>query len=235
MNTMIFKVFIFIMGYAALSEASEKLNAQTINTPSSSITISTLSGEAIKPYSALLGQMRLKLFKEFPYLYDGNRNDATRAQEKEYDTTYEKSPNARLIVAKDGEKIVGFMTLIPLSEEMREIQQPFLDAGIDVQKYIYVGEVLILPEYRGQGILRRFFEEHNAYARTQKFSHSVFMAVDRPHNHPLRPSDYRELEPIWEHFGYKKMNDSMKVKFPWMQVDGEKEQMNTLSLLQKAL
>lgn len=202
----------------------------------SSLVIETLCGVAIQPYRFDLGALRMDLFKEFPYLYDGGRNEHTRALEENYHETYSKSKNSRFVIAKDHDKVVGCLTAIPLSEEMDELQKPFLEANHDVSRYLYVGEALLLKEYRGKaGLAQTQQKLIEAYAREKGFSFIVFMTVDRPEDHPLKPKDYRDLDPMWRYLGYEKMDDTMKIHIPWIQIDGDEEQMNTLSIWRKAL
>ena len=196
-----------------------------------SFSIKTFTGPEAREHFRDLAHFRISLFKEFPYLYQG-----TEDYEKEYLETYFRSPNSHIILVYDRNKLIACSTGIPLTEEMKEIQEPFLKNNISPSAYFYIGEVLILPEYRGKGILRKFFEAHESYAHKKGLSRMVFMTVDRPNDHPHKPQNYRELKPIWNHFSYEKMQDGMKVNLSWNQIDSnDREVHNTLSLWEKIL
>jgi len=45
-----------------------------------------------------------------------------------------------------------------------------------------------------------------------------FISVMRPLDHPLRPSNYQELKPIWNKYGFFK-NPKCEVKLSWKDVD----------------
>ncbi|MBX9977542.1 MAG: GNAT family N-acetyltransferase, partial [Alphaproteobacteria bacterium] len=149
--------------------------------------------------------------------------------EKDYFETYFKSKNSVILLVFDGDKVVGFSNSIPLIDETQEIQKPFHDKDMNPQHYLYIGEVMIQPPYRGKGLLRQFFNYHERRAKKEGYSRLVFMTVDRPKTHPLRPTDYRPLEPIWAHFGYSVL-DRACVNLKWKQIDTHNDEKNKLSL-----
>ena len=100
------------------------------------------------------------MFRAWPYLYKG-----TLAYERQYLPRYAEAKTGTLIVAEDDGKIVGASTALGLDEEDDFVQEPFLDAGMDLTRIFYFGESVLLPDYRGQGIGVRFFEEREAAAR----------------------------------------------------------------------
>lgn len=169
--------------------------------------------------------MRIAIFKEFPYLYEGNIES-----EKEYLDVFFNSQKSLILLVFDGDKVVGCSSVVPLDEESDTIQKPFLDRNIDPKDYLYIGEAMIKKPYRNLGILGKFFvPAYNNHAKIHGFKHLVFITVNRAHSHPQRPSDYRNLEPIWQHFGYKLM-PGMFVKASWLQSDTLKEEENELGV-----
>ncbi len=77
---------------------------------------------------------------------------------------------------------------------------------------------MLLPAYRGGGLYRAFFTEREAHARALGKRISVFCAVQRPADHPLRPQAYQPLEPVWQHFGYVPQPDLVS-EFEWKDID----------------
>ncbi len=143
-----------------------------------------------------LARLRVEVFRDFPYLYDGNT-----AHEQTYLQVYANTPGAAVIVARDGAKIVGASTCLPLSAEMGSVQKPFLDAGIDISKIFYFGESVLESPYRGRGIGVSFFQAREAQAAGYEMT--AFCAVQRPDDHPLRPKNYVDLHEFWRHRGYR--------------------------------
>lgn len=91
-----------------------------------------------------------------------------------------QSPGTAVVVAKDGDKVVGASTCLPLKDEMACIRAPFEERGLSTDDFFYFGESVLLESYRGQGIGVRFFEERERHARSaSNASFAVFCAVRR--------------------------------------------------------
>jgi GNAT superfamily N-acetyltransferase len=187
------------------------------------VIIKVFKGAEAKKYIDDIADMRITMFKEYPYLYDGSIE-----YEREYLETYFKSENALVLLVFNKDKVVGFSNIIPLSEEMAELKKPFENNNLDVKDYLYIGEVMLKKPYRGKGLLRNFFEHHENYAKEKGYSNLTFITSKRPENHPMKPKDYRDLGPIWQHFGYN-LDERLIAKMSWKQVDTGKEEENNLS------
>ncbi|GGD41304.1 GNAT family acetyltransferase [Emticicia aquatilis] len=163
-----------------------------------------------------LAQLRITVFRAFPYLYEGSI-----AYEKEYLKVYCSSANAFLFAVYDGTQMVGATTCIPLLDETTEVQEPFINAGIDLSSVFYFGESILLPQYRGLGLGHRFFDEREAHARNFKTCKmTCFCSVVRPENHQLKPVAYQPLDAFWTKRGYQK-EPSLKSKFEWLDIGEE--------------
>lgn len=178
-----------------------------------SLKVLRLKGGEIRPYVMELAKLRLAIFKEFPYLYEGSIED-----ELEYMKIYMHSPDSIMIVALDNQKAVGIATAMPLKQfTITECQKPFLDLSMNISDIFYFGESVLDKNYRGQGIYRQFFQEREAAAKAYG-SHTVtFCAVERSKNHPHCPQNYRSLDKVWEHFGYKK-HPEILTYFVWKDI-----------------
>ena len=147
-----------------------------------------------------LGELRITVFHDFPYLYEGNID-----YEQEYLKIYSKSEKALLFAVYDGDEMVGATTCIPLTDEAPEVRKPFEEAGFDIDSIFYFGESILLRQYRGLGLGHRFFDEREKHARSLgSFEMCCFCAVERDDNHPLKPTDYRPNDTFWLKRGYKK-------------------------------
>jgi len=160
-----------------------------------------------------LARLRIAVFRAFPYLYEG-----TEDYEKAYLQTYVQSPRSVLVLALDGQRVVGASTAIPLEDETTEVQAPFIALGYDVKRVFYLGESVLEPSYRGQGIGVRFFEAREAHAqKLGGFDWSAFCAVVRPEDHPLR-GNYTPLDAFWTHRGYT-CHPELHTTFTWQDRD----------------
>ncbi len=162
-----------------------------------SVVVRTLSGSALNAAFDDLARLRIAVFAAYPYLYAG-----TAAYEREYLAEFTAAPDAVLVAAFDGPKIVGAATASPLIAQDTYIREPFERLGIDPAPVFYFGESVLLNEYRGQGIGHAFFDHREAAARNWGASHASFCAVVRPPDHPARPADHVPLDAFWTRRGY---------------------------------
>lgn len=177
--------------------------------------LSTLvvSGASLSEHLAQVADLRLKVFAEYPYLYHGSKEE-----ERRYLSVYEACADSLFVLSVYDGQLVGVSTCIPLAHAHDEVKRPFMDAQIPIESVLYLGESLLLPGYRGQGIYKRFFEERQAHGvRLPRISHCFFCAVERPADDPRRPRDYRPLASIWEHFGYTRRED-LRTEFSWRDI-----------------
>ena len=173
-----------------------------------------LSGEQLNQYIPELARLRIQVFRDWPYLYDGDL-----AYEEKYLKTYIEAPNSVIVLAIDGDKVVGASTGIPLKYETDEVKQPFINAGYDVDKVFYCGESVLISTYRGQGAGVAFFEHREAHAiEVGGFEVSCFCGVQRPGDHSRRPDDYVPLDNFWRKRGYEK-HPELNTTFSWKDLD----------------
>ncbi|MFN3452827.1 MAG: GNAT family N-acetyltransferase [Sphingorhabdus sp.] len=144
-----------------------------------------------------LSDLRIQVFRNWPYFYDG-----TAEYEAGYMAEFVREPGSVLVVARDGESIIGAATASPLEGHKAEIQKPFRAKGLDVAQIFYFGESVLLPQYQGQGIGHQFFDAREAAARAAGAVQTSFCAVIRPDDHPMRPEAPRDLHPFWRARGY---------------------------------
>ncbi|MFM5953021.1 MAG: GNAT family N-acetyltransferase [Novosphingobium sp.] len=161
------------------------------------IAVRPLSGAALQAALGDLARLRIAVFAAFPYLYAGSET-----YERGYLAEFTASPDAVLVAAIDGERIVGAATASPLIAQDAAIREPFERAGIDPAGVFYFGESVLLPEYRGRGIGHGFFDHREAAARAWGASAASFCAVIRPADHPARPAGYVPLDAFWLRRGY---------------------------------
>lgn len=165
----------------------------------SGLSFNRYSGAEIETIQLELAQLRIAVFYEFPYLYEG-----TLAYELKYLETYSKAKNAFVFLVRDGEKVIGASTGIPLSEESAAIQHPFIKEKIELASIFYLGESILLKPYRGKGLGRLFFEKREEFARSiQGIQACYFCSVLRQEDHPLKPVGYKNNETFWKNRGYQ--------------------------------
>jgi GNAT superfamily N-acetyltransferase len=176
------------------------------------ITICTLTGEALAASLDALADLRITVFRAFPYLYDGDRT-----YEQDYLRAYAASSRAIVAGAFNGDRLIGAATAAPMADHTAEFAEPFHACGYDISLIFYFGESVLLPEYRGNGIGHTFFDKREERARELGFAQASFCAVVRPANHPARPADYAPLDPFWRKRGFAPV-EGLIGQFPWREV-----------------
>ena len=171
-----------------------------------------------------LASLRITIFKEFPYIYDGSLD-----YEVTYLGRYFESLTAQIFVAEDqNHQLVGMSTCLHLREEMDEIREPFLQAQIPIDQVFYFGESLLQAKYRGLGIGKKFFELREKHALSfPNIKMTAFCSVDRPEDHILKPENYKPLDDFWSSRGYQKQSE-MKCFLDWKDIS--KSETTTKSL-----
>ena len=181
------------------------------------VTLTDLAGQDIRPHLNTLAELRMSVFRDFPYLYEGSLD-----YERRYLETYARSSGSLFVLARDGERVVGAATGIPMADETEAFKQPFITEGWRPEDIFYFGESVLLPDFRGQGIGVGFFDHREAHARSQGFRYAVFCAVVRPEDHPQRPEDYQPLDRFWHNRGYRSL-PALTTEYAWTDV-GDKHQ-----------
>lgn len=182
------------------------------------IRVERWSGAALEQFIPELARLRIEVFRDFPYLYDGDIN-----YEKKYLQTYIDCADSVIVIAFDGDKVVGASTAIPMKYETDELKQPFLDKGYNLDEVFYCSESVLDKNYRGLGIGVRFFEQREAHAKDLGgFKHICFCCVERPADHPRRPADYVPLDQFWTKRGYVK-HPELHTSYIWKDLDDSEE------------
>lgn len=191
--------------------------------------LANFQGPEIEPYLDALGALRITVFRDFPYLYDGSLE-----YERDYLKVYTECPRSLAVLAFHGDAVVGATTCMPMADEGPEFQEPFIKEGYDLSTICYLGESILLPQYRGRGVGKRFFEEREKHAQFLGLPLTTFCAVDRPAEHPLRPLNYQPLDKFWKSRGYVKQ-PQMQATFSWKEICEETESPKTLTFWTKSL
>ena len=184
----------------------------------------SVHGAAMAPWLDDVARLRIQVFRDFPYLYDG---DVT--YEARYLASYTRSAGSVLVLALDGDRVVGASTGLPLLDGEAAFREPFEARGMRVEEVFYCAESVLLPEYRGRGLGHRFFDAREAHAGALGgFRYTAFAAVDRAVDHPARPQDYRGHDGFWSKRGYQRQAD-MRMTLAWKDIGASAESEKSLT------
>ncbi|MEE4359344.1 MAG: GNAT family N-acetyltransferase [Desulfococcaceae bacterium] len=192
--------------------------------------IRRLVGHDSSPFIGDLARLRIEVFREYPYLYEGSPE-----YEEKYLKSYADCAESLIVAVFLDGKVVGASTGLPLEAADRAFRVPFSDKGYAAEKVFYFGESVLKRQYRGRGMYGRFFSERESYAKSlDRFDFVTFCAVERPARHPLRPAAYVPLDRYWKKKGYEKQKD-MRCFFPWKDLGEESESLKPMVFWTKNL
>lgn len=194
-----------------------------------SLTIATLEGTGTRAALDDVARLRIAVFRDFPYLYDGSLD-----YERRYLARFAAARGAVIVTVSDGGRIVGAATGCPLAAEHEGFTAPFVAAGLDVSRIFYCAESVLLPDYRGRGMGHAFFDHREAQARRLGMTMCAFCAVIRPDDHPLRPAGYRPLDGFWEKRGYRRA-EGLVARFAWTDIGETSESEKQLQVWMRKL
>jgi GNAT superfamily N-acetyltransferase len=174
--------------------------------------IELVTGTAIEAHLDALAELRISVFRDYPYLYEGSRD-----YERTYLASYASCPESLVVLAFDGDRVVGASTAMPLVQHSDEVVPPLTRAGFAPDQVYYYGESVLDPAYRGHGLGAVFFVERERRARALGFRVATFCAVDRPPGHPRRPPAYVVPGALWRRHGFVRRPDIVG-EFSWRDV-----------------
>lgn len=195
-----------------------------------SVRVAPLTGPRLADGIEALARLRMSVFRDWPYLYDGSLD-----YEQEYLAKFSRAQGAVIVAAFDGDEIVGAATGSPMVGHADEFAEPFRQRGYDISSIFYCGESVLLPAYRGHGVGHAFFDHREAHAQALGgFTHVSFCAVVRPDDHPLKPANYVPLDAFWMRRGYGRVSGLM-ASFPWKDIDQPDKTYKPMQFWMKAL
>ena len=194
-----------------------------------SIDVRCLTGA--EAHSALddLARLRMTVFREWPYLYDGDLDYETA-----YLAPFADSRTAILVAAFDGAAIIGAATGSPMEDHQSEFAVPLAANNMAARDVFYCAESVLLAEYRGQGIGHLFFDFREDHARALGRKWSVFCSVRRSEAHSARPAEYRSLDKFWHKRGYAPLEGAFAT-YSWKDLDQDHETSKPLQIWRRAL
>lgn len=193
------------------------------------IEVRALQGAELEAALDDVAGLRIAVFRDWPYLYDG-----TLDYERAYLATYRDAPGALLVGAFDLGRLVGASTSTPMEDHAEAFAAPFQRLGIPLTDILYGAESVLLPAYRGQGIGHRFFDLREAHARSMGRKYVAFCSVRRPDDHPMRPGHARTNDAFWRGRGYEPL-PGVVAEFSWRDLGDAAETNKPLQFWMRAL
>jgi GNAT superfamily N-acetyltransferase len=198
------------------------------------VTVEALTGPALIAGLSEVARLRIEVFREWPYLYDGSLD-----YERNYLAELASARDAVIVAAKDGASVVGAATAAPLAGHTPQFAQLFAARGLDPRRVFYCGESVLLPAYRGRGIGQAFFDLREEHARAcrsagEPFTHVAFCAVMRAADDTRCPPAYRPLDDFWRARGYRPV-EGLVGAYSWKEIGQAEETEKPMQFWMKPL
>ncbi len=176
-----------------------------------------------------LAQLRIRVFRDWPYLYAGDLE-----YERRYLAPYCDSDGAVVAGAFDGTDLIGAATGTPMLDHQAAFGAALDKLGIDLSRVFYCAESVLLPAYRGNGVGHAFFDVRENHALQIGMDHAAFCDVRRPADHPARTVAARSLHTFWRKRGYREVPGAI-ARFSWRDVGESRETEKPLQFWLKRL
>lgn len=110
-------------------------------------------GNAIEDFLEDLVYLRTKIFREWPYLYE-----AEREGEVKYLRLLTQSKNSLVVLLLDQGRVVGAATALPLEDSEDFFRKTFQEKGYNPSEFFYLSEVMLEKPFRGRRVLFEMYE-----------------------------------------------------------------------------
>ncbi len=200
-----------------------------INPIKNNVTIKPLFGEQIHKHLEEFAHLRINIFKNYPYLYNGNIN-----YEKDYLNAYLQSQNSVLIGAFYNNELVGGATAILMQDSYPEVKQPFLAQNYNINNIVYFGESVLLDRFQNSGIGHKFFIHRELFALSYKnVNYTTFCHVVRDSNSlNITNTIDNKLYALWNSHRYFK-DKNLTSFFSWQDIGEKNETQKTMQFMLK--
>ena len=166
-----------------------------------------------------VASLRIELFRQYPYLYDGNLE-----YERNYLKGLSENDKSFVVAAYMDDQVVGAATALPLSsnaEILDGVRERFFRAGFDPQACYYYSEILVRPSQRRRGISKEFYRRRREMALQLGYSTVCFSALNTEEIDSPAPPDYFDPSEMWRGMGFIQHRDIyVDYEWPTLRPDG---------------
>ncbi len=162
---------------------------------------------AIEPYIDDIARLRIEIFREYPYLYEGDYPTEANYLRKFVDVR-----DTMAVLLEDDGAIAGALTGLPLRcEDPQTILAPW--AGEDIERHYYFSDALLLPAYRGHGYSTLLIDAaYRALREMGRYDTITLASIERTGVEP--PGGYRSVTELWQKLGFTATDKVCMI--PWL-------------------
>lgn len=190
-------------------------------TVEANVRLQVLRCQEIEAYVDAITELALIVYREYPYLYDGTMKEYLPLIQ-----IYATSQDGIACLLFDNKKLIGAAIGLPFLEMRDNYKELFADE--DLKDYYYLGALLLLKQYRGQGFGKKMYTAFEESVSALKvFQTLCFCKIQEFDKHPLMPRGYQSLESFWKKLGYIE-HPKLTFTIPWKDIDAPKVRQHTL-------
>lgn len=178
-------------------------------TDSTIYTKTFLSNDAA-PYLHAIVDLCNRVFSEYPELYEA-QDEYTEIIAK-----YIQSSSGVATIIFNDTQPVGVAIGSALTDKKDHYDEAMLqENGINPDDFFYLGEIVLLKEYRGKGYGKQVYQEfEEAVKNLNHFSALIFCKLHQSAHPELQPADYHSLNTFWSKQGYTQ-HPTLMIPFHW--------------------
>lgn len=209
--------FATVLGVTALSAHEGKLQ------------VKTFTDTQIAPHTQELLQLSNQIFKDHPYYYDGNSENYNRHLQ-----SYANTKDAIVVITYDGNKIIGMATGMPFSQAWEKAQETFKKSGQNINDTFYLGELLVLPEYRGRGYGQQMTKEIEKFAKDKGYKSIAAQEIDEKSLTKQAPQGYYSMTNVYKKLGWQERPELSRTAH-WVNVNETQKSPHSMTFWTKSL
>ncbi|MCI5052765.1 MAG: GNAT family N-acetyltransferase [Simkaniaceae bacterium] len=175
----------------------------------------------VTPHIPHLAELRMEVFREYPYLYDGELE-----YEMAYLSQYQEAERSFFVLAKEGDRVIGAISGIPVEESFDGCKDAFETRGLDSSKTLYLGEIVLQKSYRMNHIGTELYRAFENFAREAGYTSIAACMVVK------EKSTFVDVAAA--HRGFKKI-EGFVGEYEWKEVGAEESTMHPMQFWIKEL
>jgi GNAT superfamily N-acetyltransferase len=179
-----------------------------------------LHGKEIDAHVKQITDLALIIYREYPYLYEGTEEEYLPLIQH-----YAQSERGLAYLLYDDEKPVGVAIGTALQSMRESYKEPILNSHLkdEIDSLFYLGEFLLLKEYRGKGFGKQMYNDFEKTVKTNKsYTGICFCKIVEFDQHPGMPANYKPLDGFWSTLGFHKL-PNIQFSVSWRNVNEQNE------------
>ena len=169
-----------------------------------------VTGKAINDCFEAIATLRLMVFSEYPYCYQGSFED-----EQKHFGQYTCHEDRSLAVLFEKNQIIGLSTRIPAASALPLLGRavPELERrGVNIEQHYYVIESMIKQAFRGKKRGQLLYQEHEVFIRRRGYQTNCLLTLATEST--ITSVEKKPFTSLWHWLGFKKT--AIQTSFTWL-------------------